>query len=402
MKATFYQFNFDRYKPRKLEQLAKKVTTLTMSVQLDSQRINFLLKKLRDNPEGLRSSEIRYLCFHIGLIKKEGLFKDFLVVCYSFFSKESRVLYHVRGLLTAFYNDFQDEDLYRLLRYAVTRNTIWKLPLSSFKDSIIEAQDSFAFLEKLKSEFMKCKNKEEILEQKEYFLIQDSGAIYRHLLLSVLGNKIRNMNNSGNFIVVKEIINYFYSNKVITSLKPAIQDFLITQKYREDFENLPYHIDELFKLILNVLGDVYGPTQNRWQGISDEAKRVFILWRTQSQIKYFFGDIIGDKDRLAFWKRYSHHFYRIEYFEKYEHAVLMETKKHLFVEFTGYGSMHMYDLKDLSIDAVKRNPHQYGKTKMVQYVLKNKGVALLFLSHRGRWQWEFDWNLKNYGYSVRR
>lgn len=398
MKNVYHQFNFERFKPKKLAKLAREVSLDSSQVQPDADKLQRLMNKLQ-NEEELRNSEVKFLCFFVSSIKKEGLFRFFYVACERCLNKEVRVQYHARGLLSSFYNDFLNDELYILLRYAIVRNIVWKLPLSSIKDFIVNSTNSSLFLEVVIEQFKRCKNFGEINLVKKNFLIQEHHLIFNYILLIILKDWILSIRSLEDFVLTKEIIDSF---KDINIIKPAIESFLLSQGNRQDFDSLPLHLEEMFKLIGEKLGDAYGTTRNRWQGISDEAKRIFTLWKAQKAIRYFFGEIIGDPARLAFWKNYSQYIYRIDYFKDYDGAILMETNKHLFIEFADKGAMHMHDLKNLTIDSVKQNPHGYGKTRMISSRLKNKTIAITHLSHRGNWQWDFEWEMKKHGYEMRR
>lgn len=399
MKNVYYQFNFERFKPKKLERLAKTISFNSLNMQPDSNKLQRLMEKLRCEARELRSSEIKFLCFFVKLLKKEGLLKQFVHACQNCFNKESRILYHIKGLLASLYNDFNDNELYKLLRYAIIRNSVWKESLIPVKDLVLNSQDVASFHIILNIQFKGCNTIEEIHQVKRCLLIDDNHLIFQNILLRMLKNRILEIYSNKDFDFVNQIIDFF---KDINLVKPAIEEFLLTQGSRKDFDNLPIYLEKMFELIGEKLGDAYGSTRNKWQGIREEAKRIFTLWKTQKQINYFFGEIMGDPTRLNFWKMYSHYFYRIDYIEKYDGAILMETHKHLFIEFTDMGAMHMHDLKKLNIDQIRENAKSYGKTKMISMFLKNKSMAVTHLSHWGGWQWSFEWELKKYGYEIKK
>lgn len=402
MKNEYYQFDFARFKPKKLERLARSVSLDTFNIPADSGKLERLIDKLGSEGEALRNGEIKFLCFFANSLKREGLFPKFGHVCENcFYSKGSRFYYHVKGLLSSYYDDFNDAELYNLLQFAIEKNSVWKEPLTTVKDIVRNCQDTTSFILALSKTFKGCISFSEIQNVKNLFLMNDSHVIFQSIKRWILEYKVVRIQAYNEFTFVKDIMDSF---KDINIVKPSFEKFLLTHEERRDFDNLPVPLEEMFKLIGENLGDAHNwVTRNKWQGISDEAKQIFTLWKTQKNIKYFFGDIAGDPIRLDFWRKYSHHFYRIEYFKNYDGAILLETNRHLFIEFADIGALHMYQLKKLSIDQVERNPKRYSKTAMVSKTLKNKDIADLYLRHiGGNWREKFEREFEYYGYEMRR
>jgi len=391
MTIEYYQFEFARFKPKKLERLARFVSLDTFNIAPDSYKLDRLKDKLRSEGEELRSSEIKFLCFFANSLKQEGLFSKFGHVCHKCFTK---------GLLSSYYDNFTDPELYKLLQLAIVQNSVWKEPLTHVKDIVLGCQDTTSFIQALYRPFKGCLSFAEIQNVKHQYYMNDNHVIFQSILLRILDAKVVALKCDEDFDFVREITD---SYKEINVIKPSFEKFLLTQSATQYFDDQPAQLEEMFKLIGNKLGDAYGVlSRNKWQGISEEAKRVFTLWKTQKNIKYLFGDIAGDQIRLNFWKKYSHYVYRIEYNEKYDGAILMETKEHLFIEFAKMGAMHMYYLKNLSIDQVNRDSKVYGKTAMIAR-LKNKAIAEIHLKHQGYyWPELFETEFRYYHYEMRK
>jgi len=384
--------------PKKLERMAKSVNVDDHYALPDTDKVKGLLDKMRNGIE-LRNSEVKILCYFVSIIKEESLFDRFSSACEHCFAKQERLYYHIKGLLHSFYDDFWDPELFHLLQLAFDKNRVWKEPLASTKDGIfINSTSTTSCFLNLYRYFEGFKTFAELRQGKDHVLMKENHRIFNIISLRLLEERIISIKNLDDFSVVKDLIN---SLKDYNTLKPCLEKFLLTQKFREDFDKLPIYLEEMFNVIGDILGDPYGQNRTRWQGIKDEAKSVFTLWKTQKKIGLFFGEIAGDPIRLNFWKKYSHYFYRIEYYEKYAGAILMETNQHLFVEFAEMGALYMYNVKNLSINDVDRYfKSGLGKTAMIVR-LKNKSIAKLNLRHLSRWQEPFQREFDYFGYKMR-
>jgi len=247
MKNEYYQFDFARFKPKKLERLAQSVSLDTFIIPTDSGKLERVMDKLRSEGEKLRNGEIKFLCFFANSLKREGLFPEFSHVCNNCFTKKgSRFYSHVKGLLSSYYDDFNDAELYNLLQFAIEKNSVWKEPLTTVKDIVRNCQDTTSFILALSETFKGCISFSEIQNVKNLFLMNDSHVIFQSIKRWIMEYKVVRIKAYNEFTFVKDIMDSF---KDINIVKPSFEKFLLTHEERRDFDNLPVSLEEMFKLI---------------------------------------------------------------------------------------------------------------------------------------------------------
>jgi hypothetical protein len=383
---------FNAYKPKKLVQLSRKMETIENAFDFSSQRVEKSILKLQSG-EILRRKDIKILAYRVDQLEERGLLDKFLNNARQFYSKSQSMYYQVKALLQSFYNLYKSQELFLLLKTGMVNNTRFKEEMIEIKTIIDKSLDLKEFFTNIREAIYSCKTIIE-LEQKinKLMLKKDTSLLRLILKRRVMDELAAHKNNDFDFHmhILKEYINPNDHKEIFQSLLLSMVD--------ENLEHLDSATENWFIFIGDQLGDPYGNLKTKWIGISEDAKKTFQRRKALKNIKYFFSEITGDRRRLNFWKQYASYFYRVEYFEQYDKALLMETSKYLFVEFAKIGAMYMYRKDVLDISSFEEKFKYRSRTSVVTSVLKNPKICSERMTHTGDWESKFRDAFNNYRY----
>lgn len=390
---------FNIYKPRRIKQLEERIIRddRAIDITFDNDRIEKALDKLRHGLP-LTRKDNKILCFHLEKVIFFGLLEVFLPQIYGFFDKASHYPAHLKGLMVSYYDLFKNEEVFRLLQYAVKKTAHIKETIQLATDMVNKSQDTNSFLINMYHELGNSASIAELNEISELYLLGQNKKMYISIVQLIIARNIQTVNSSE---AAEYLIDLMNEINDVNILKPLFERFLLLFKDVQFFENQEEYLNQIFQYIGDRMGDPYKSGRARWIGISQDAIDIYTLWQTQKNIKYFFGDIAGDYDRLQFWKRYSHYFIRVEYISKLSGAILMESKKHMFVEFAVVGAMYMFRREIQNIDQVENYTKRYNNTDSIQKLKDRNKCAERLIHTRHTWQSNFSYTLENYGYIAR-
>lgn len=388
--------DFSLYKPKSLNNLVRKLEHIdSAEIVIPEDRFQKAINKLKNN-EFLMRRDYKALLYGMEEVNKEGLIESFIEKVAIFFVGHGKIYYYLKALVFSYYKLYKYKAIFGLLKLGFSVNQQWREEIEPIRNLIDESEDIIDLLRKINEEFLKTNTIEELENKIEEFMMKKDTP----MLQEILKHKVLTS-------IDKELLDYkaeellYITESYIpeTYYKEVFQRFLLSSSARNNEGNPD--IEKWFEFIGDNLGDPYGLGRVRWKGIDEEAIKVFQLWRAGKKIGQFFTEIIGDPRRLSFWKQYTRYFYRVEYFEEYEKALLMETKDHLFIEFAKIGAMYMYTKGVLSIDKVEQVASQ-GRRKnyIINSLLKSPIKATLKEDHRGSWQQKFSRQFTYYNYYL--
>jgi hypothetical protein len=383
---------FNAYKPKKLVQLSRRMDAYENAFNFSSQRVEKSISKLQSG-ENLRRKDIKILAYRLDELEKRGLFENFINSARQFYSKTQSMYYQVKALLQSFYNIYKSHELFFLLKTGMVNNTRFKKEMSEIKAIVDKSEDLKEFFIDIRDALYSCKTKAELEEKLNRLMLnKDTPLVQLILKRKVMDELAALINNDFEFhmFILKEYINPNDHKEIFQSLLLSMVD--------ENLEHLDPSIESWFIFIGDQLGDPYGILKTKWIGIAEDAKETFKRWKSLKNIKYFFSEITGDQRRLNFWKQYASYFYRVEYFEQYDKALLMETSKYLFVEFAKMGAMYVYRKDILDVSSLEQKFKYRSKTYVVARVLKNTDLCSERLPHTGGWEAKFKYVFNYRGY----
>lgn len=388
--------DFSVYRPKKLNNLIKKLDYVDKSeIVITEDSFQKALNKLKEDKFLLRK-DYKTLLYRLEELSALELMEEFIYKVEVFFQTHNRIYYHLKALLFSYYNLYRYKSVFNLLKIGFSMNEQWKDEITPIRNLINKSEHITDLFSNINEEFCKCNTLDEI-EYKINLYMMNKG---NPMLKLILTNKVlKSMDNKNINFNAKELL-YITENYIAqSSYKEIFEKFLLTQSDK-NLEDISLIIEEWFRYIGDNLGDPYGLGRIKWKGIDEQAINVFQQWRVAKQIGVFFTEIIGDFRRLNFWKRYTKYFYRVEYFEAYDKALLMETKDHLFIEFAKIGAMYMYSKDILSIDKIYEASLQYSKTYIKNSILRKANVSILNIKHLGQWEYKFKREFYYYNYII--
>lgn len=395
MSQTYIMPDFSLYRPKSLNNLVRKLEHIDIAEGIiPEERFEKAMDKLKNN-DFLMRKDYKALLYRMEEINTAGLMSNFIERITIFFKEHNKVYYHLKALLFSYYKLYKYKAIFGILKLGFSVNQQWREEIKPIRKIIEESEDIIDLLKKINLEFLKTTTIEELENKVEELMMNKDTpmlqAILRHKVLvslekETIGDKAEDL--------LYIIENYIPD----TDCKDVFEKFLLSKAAINNESDS--NIERWFEYIGDKLGDPYGLGRIKWKGIDEEAIKVFQLWRAGKKIGKFFTEIIGDPKRLNFWKQYTRYFYRVEYFEEYDKALLMETKEHLFIEFAKIGAMYMYTKDVLSIDKVEQISHKRKKSFIINNLLKSPVKAILKEDHRGYWQAKFSRQFSYYNYYI--
>jgi hypothetical protein len=392
--STAYELPiFNAYKPKKLVQLSRKLEAGDSIPEPSEERIEQSLKKLQSGLE-IRRKDMKVLCYRLDEVERRGLLEKFISVAKEFFGKTERVYYQLKALLLSYYRLYKSHDIFILLKYGVDNNVQWKDDMNYIKSIIEKSEDLKHFFLNIWEEISACRTEEELCNKFDLLMLKKDSPmlqlVLKRKLMTEIDKTFINSDLSFLMIILREYISQ-------NEHKEVFDRFLISRK-DSNLDHLDKETEIWFQFIGDTLGDPYGKLKTKWIGISEEGKKTFQRWKALKNIKYFFSEITGDPRRLKFWKQYADKFYRVEFFEKYDKVLLMETNDYLFVEFAKLGAMYVYKREIADINSLEQKFSKHSKTHVVTYVLKNPNLCSERMVHTGDWEYKFKYVFFNKGF----
>lgn len=140
--------------------------------------------------------------------------------------------------------------------------------------------------------------------------------------------------------------------------------------------------------LLEILHEKYGGwpsgirNQTRWSAHTERTKKLARYWGISASIQQFFGDLHGDKRRLAYWRRWISQIEDTEIFTRANAFMLRIGSLHV-VEFGNTGNAaYFYEHSSWNKLNIKRVNHPGD--------LKSKTLAITTLNHNGKWEFRAD------------
>ena len=239
-------------------------------------------------------------------------------------------------------------------------------------------------LDAMKEEILKIlenKSSNEIENYLERLLLQKSFKIYDEILMRNVFRGFLNNKFTNEMSQEYNLLDYKLKKKLYILVLEYILDNSINNEL----------MDHWIKEILDVLGEPYDPSNNKWSGISENLKELVRMWNTKHKLNRYFNEVYtGDIRRRNFWWNYRKSIYRIEFFERYAKALIMEFKNHLIIEFGESGNAcYVYELKDKNMNGVISflDIPEYSD---VSYKGKGKGKVIKFFKNKEKCDFKFD------------
>lgn len=404
MAYTYSVPDFSIYKPKRLNNLAKKLDSIeNAEVVVTEDGFQKSLNKLKENKPLIRR-DYKALLYRLEELESSGLMTDFITKTQEYFQSHSRIYYHLKALIFSYYSLYRYRIIFNLLKLGFSVNQQWRDEIIPLKNLIEQSKDSMELFNNINKEFYNCVTLEEVAEKINLYMMKEDSSMVKAILTNKVLTEIEKGELNLRSEELRQITEHYLPQK---NQKTVFEKFLLTQDDK-NLENMHPNIEAWFRYIGECIGDPYGAGRAKWKGIDEEAIRIFQRWRAAKQIGVFFTEIIGDPRRLIFWKKYIKHFYRVEYFEEYEKALLMETKNHIFVEFAGIGAMYMYDREVLSIDKVEQVAEEYkrryrrssAKSYVISQLLKVEQKAQSRMIHGSDWEHKFQREFEYFNYHI--
>lgn len=408
MNTTYKLPDFSYFQPKKVKKIAEKVDRNIDKIMIPQSdaRLDRAIEKLKSKHR-LSRNDYKILFYNLQIFdndESEFLMDRLISNSEKYFNEEGRYLYHFKALLSSFY-DIYNNKLLRLLKLILENNINWKDEMNYVKSKVAHNNTVVELFYNTLEEINNISTKDDLLKFKSKLLINDKNKFLEELFLKYFRKNLKiSLINKKTELMLFILNNYLSWEKQ----KVVFEDFLLIHKDIY-FDDISKFSSKWFRLISEKMGNPYGKSSAKWGDVIEEARDVFKNWLANHKITEFFEDISGDNRRFKFWKQYAHHFYRIEYL--YDLIILLETKEHLFVEFSNRasGKFLLYDLKEINIDKIKNFSEDKSKT-FVTELLKNaynyydkehyeQKLALIH-QHHG-WESKFAEKLINYGYEPR-
>lgn len=405
--ATKYKLpDFDNYQPDKVKKITEKIDKELENVlfSFSKTKLKRSIKKLKTNEELMRS-EYKILFYHLSSLRKnKEIYNRLIKKSMRYFNKPGNYLYHYKALLSSYYNNNKNK-IFQLLKLISNNNKKWKKDMLYIKKLIDKVNTSHDFYKIVLQELNKCESEDDLESLKRKLQMKNNNLFLKQVFYSyIMDNLSTNPDNSNELI-----INIVENNLPWEKKKKIYEKWLLLHK-NFDFDTLTTLSIKWFELIGEQMGDPYGLNSASWADLSNTAKDIFKNWYAFNKISYFFNEISGDTRRLQFWKKYSHHFYRIEYL--YDLIIIMESRQHLFVEFSNKasGRFYLYDLEDeVTIEKIMEFKKNRSKSFMLSFIKggydyynKRKYKSKLALKHYYHsWEEDFARELFKYGYEPR-
>lgn len=393
MSKTYELPIFNAYKPKKLVKLSRKLEAGNSIPEPSKERVERALTKLQNGAE-IRRRDMKILCYRLDEVERRDLLEKFIPIAGEFFDKTQRVYYQLKALLLSYYKLYRSNDIFILLKHSVENNIQWKDDINYIKGIIEKSSDLKQFFSNILKEISVCKTKDELEKKIELLIFKKDSTLLQLILKRRLLNEIDKEFTNYNLDLLMFILKEYIS---LSEYKEVFDIFLESRK-NSSLEHLSDEEEIWFYFIGDELGDPYGRLRTKWIGISEEGKATFQRWKALKNIIVFFSEITGDPRRLNFWKQYADRFYRVEYFEKYDKVLLMETDKYLFVEFAKLGAMYVYSKEVVNINSLEQKFSRHSKTYVITHVLKNFNECLEKLSHNSGWEYKFRSVFYSQGY----
>ncbi|TDQ04048.1 EH signature protein [Halanaerobium saccharolyticum] len=408
MNTTYKLPDFSYFQPKKVKKIAEKVDRNIDKIMIPQSdtRLDRAIEKLKSKHR-LSRNDYKILFYNLQIFdndESEFLMDRLISNSEKYFNEEGRYLYHFKALLSSFY-DIYNNKLLRLLKLILENNINWKDEMNYVKSKVAHNNTIGELFYNTLEEINNISTKDDLLKFKSKLLINDKNKFLEELFLKYFRKNLKiSLINKKTELMLFILNNYLSWEKQ----KVVFEDFLLIHKDIY-FDDISKFSSKWFRLISEKMGNPYGKSSAKWGDVIEEARDVFKNWLANHKITEFFEDISGDNRRLKFWKQYAHHFYRIEYL--YDLIILLETKEHLFVEFSNRasGKFLLYDLKKINIDKIQDYYEDESKTFVIQllknaynYYDKEHYEQKLALVHRHHdWESTFAEELIKYGYEPR-
>jgi len=409
MNTTYKLPDFSYFQPKKVKRIAEKVDRNIDKIMIPQSdtRLDRAIEKLKSKHR-LSRNDYKILFYNLQIFdndESEFLMDRLISNSEMFFNEDGRYLYHFKALLSSFY-DIYNNKLLRLLKLILKNNINWKDEMNYVKSKVSNNNTVGELFYNTLKEINNISTKDDLLKFKSKLLINDKNKFLEDLFLKYFRKNLKiNLINKKTELMLFILNNYLSWEKQ----KVVFEDFLLIHKDIY-FDDLSKSSSKWFKLISEKMGNPYGKSSAKWRDIIEKARDVFKNWLANHKITEFFEDISGDNRRLKFWKQYAHHFYRIEYL--YDLIILLETKEHLFVEFSdrASGKFILYDLKEINIKKVMNFRKKFSKTVLKDvlkhggdnYYTKERYKQILALTHYfNSWESNFAKKLIKFGYKPR-
>ncbi|MGV8984547.1 EH signature domain-containing protein [Clostridium sp.] len=395
MRIKYELPQFNAYVPKKLIRLAQKldIEEEYKAFNFSEKRKDKIMEKLNEG-NMLRKSEMKILLYSLDEVEKMQLLESFLVKMKKFFNHKQKMYYHLKAGLFSYYKLYQSEPIYDAIRIGFFNNLEWKKEAFLIKKIIYDCLNVRDFIQRLYAEIATCDTKEKFEEKIKLLMLKKDTPLLNIIVASKVLNAIGDNLPKNTEYLLELVKEYVPKN----NYKEIFEKVLLSSNMNIKIENTSSEIDLWFNFIGEEFGDPYGRYKTKWIELSEEAKKIFQKWKALKNIKYFFSEITGDPRRLKFWKKYADYFFRVEYIEKCSKALLMETSKHLFIEFAAGGALFMYRKEILNIQSVEEILSSHSKTYVTNAVLKARNKSEEYLVHRSRWEYEFERKFEYYEY----
>lgn len=227
-------------------------------------------------------------------------------------------------------------------------------------------------------------------EKLRYYSINEERYIFDEITSTIFNNIIDYIKINEEF--VDFILSNLIEKKTFEEKKLIFKEIL---NHYVVIDNIDFISDIWMKKILKIMGHPDKKTIT-WAEFKQEELEIIKRWLIKNRLEEIFTIEIKDEKRLEFWKRYISQIKRVEFYKELNQAIIMETGSHTFIEFGEKGNaFYAYELKELNIKMIE------GFKKISLNRLKNRGDALIYLSHSGNWEYKFMVRLQKLGYEIK-
>ena len=401
--------DFKKYFPDKL--IVEKDRIMTTWKNFEKYRKNTdiegIILKVNNN-KNISYEELEIVIYNLEKAKKI-VEKNFTAKLYEILNRiniqtnEKRPVNAIEDIYVNLSVYFQEKELEKALKNIATKYIFDKKYNSNINKIFEEYLSSNLFFK----EYFFLKLEKSIIDNKEYKLfikkynIEDTMEIFQISINRILFENIEKylvINNSKLDNVLVEMIEEYFDNieKKKECYKKVLRYYYINSI---DFDMY----SEIWMIeILNNLGE---PNKNssKWENIDEELIELVKKWLLKRELEKIFTINVRDKRRLDFWKQYVKDMEKVEYFENLNQAIVMETKKHTFIEFGVVGNaFYCYDIKDFNINLISiyEEKYNYAVNKILKE-MKNQDICIIRETHSSRqWEMNFEYELGKLSYKL--
>lgn len=350
------------------------------------------LKKLK-NKEELNKREFKVLILKIKELKNLNLFDEFYIRLQNLFNTENDLYRYLVVLLQVYYEMYNDNDIFRILRFGIIHNKNIKEEFKYISKKIKLSNNRGVFQDLIAKDMSNCECLDDINFICDKYYIKKSSTFMKLMIaLSIIKSNLKSITDSK-----LELIKYVCENIFQEEINKRIFENIILANGDIRVDKFDYNTNKIFRFIGEMLGNPHSKTKIKWNDIGDEAIKIFRNWQAYNNINIFFKDIAGDERRFEFWKQYARYFYRVEYFKNLDGAILMQGSDYLFVEFAKIGAVYMYRRDYLDIEKIEEKISNYSNTYVKTRILRDKNLVTERLVHTGSWEYNFEWKFEVYG-----